>query len=89
MQAGHYLDLLGVGGPLQEGKDQEARDQDGKAEGERDAEGVHEGGGAARRQDVKLELADSQSYSDCRAGHFRYFLNFSLIKNDFLHFLSS
>ena len=24
-----------------------------------------------------------------RAGHFRYFLVFSLIKNDFLHFLSS
>ena len=25
----------------------------------------------------------------CRAGHFRYFLIFSQIKNDFLHFLSS
>ena len=25
----------------------------------------------------------------CRAGHFRYFLIFSLIENDFLYFLSS
>ena len=36
------------------------------------------------RQKSKRERA-----AGSRAGHFRYFLIFSLIKNDFLHFLSS
>ena len=39
--------------------------------------------------DMKL-LKKFNSYLHLtRAGHFRYFLIFSLVKNDFLHFLSS
>ena len=36
-----------------------------------------------------LVLKQRMVPDNCRDGHFRYFLIFSLIKNDFLHFLSS
>ena len=55
-----------------------------KGEGERDIERVWGGRGKDMSFDVFF-----LSCTVCRAGHFRYFLIFSITKNDFLHFLSS
>ena len=46
--------------------------------------GGEEGGGGGMLSDE----GQSQSVTS-RAGHLRYFLIFSIVKNDFLHFLSS
>ena len=44
-----------------------------------------------RGRGTKLKIYEEvcSNEQEIRAGHFRFFKTFSLIKNDFLHFLSS